>query len=296
MFHLISSIPSPDISFIELGPFKIHFYALFILAGIALAILIADRRLAKRGAESGLALDIALWTVPLAIVGARIFHVITHTGDYFYPGADLLAIFRVWEGGIAIYGGLIGGAAGAWIGARQAGIKFWSFADAVAPGILLAQAIGRWGNYFNQELFGVPTTLPWGLEIDVTNAAYPVGLPAGELFHPTFLYESLWSLVGVAVLLILDKKFALRWGKLFGLYLVIYSIGRVWIESIRIDPSDVILGLRTNVWSAVFGIVVGLAIFYVQGRRHPGLELTVVDETAPKKAAAKPVDAVDSKD
>lgn len=294
MFNVISSIPSPEVSFIVLGPFKIHFYALFILAGIALAILIADRRLVRRGAKSGVALDIALWTVPLAIVGARIFHVATHLGDYFYDGADLLAVFRIWEGGIAIYGGLIAGAIGAWIGARQSGIKFWSFADAVAPGILLAQAIGRWGNYFNHELFGIPTTLPWGLEIEATNSAYPIGLPAGELFHPTFLYESLWSLIGVAVLLMLDKKYSLRWGKLFGIYLVIYSLGRVWIESIRIDPSDIILGLRTNVWSAIFGIIVGIAIFYIQSRRHPGLELSVIDQTTAEKAQPKPVDKVDS--
>jgi prolipoprotein diacylglyceryl transferase len=296
VISLLNSIPAPEISFIELGPFKIHFYALFILTGIALAILIADRRLVKRGAPSGTALDIAIWTVPIAIIAARIFHVATHANDYFYEGADLLAVFRIWEGGIAIYGGLIGGAIGAWIGARQAGIKFWSFADAVAPGIILAQAIGRWGNYFNQELFGIPTDLPWGLEIDVTNPAYPMGLPAGELFHPTFLYESLWSLLGFAVLLMLDKRFTLRWGKLFAIYLVIYSVGRVWVESIRIDPSDVILGLRTNVWSAILGIVVGLVIFYVQSRRHPGLELTVLDDSKGKKAAQKPADAVDFED
>ena len=275
MKSILLSIPSPAISSFELGPFRIHFYALFIVAGIALAIWLADTRLKKRGAAGGLALDISLWTVPIAIVGARIFHVLTHSADYFYPGADLIAVFRIWEGGIAIYGGLIGGAIGAWIGSKQAGIKFWSFADAVAPGILLAQAIGRWGNYFNQELFGQPTTLPWGLEIDSYNPAYPDGLPDGVLFHPTFLYESIWSLIGVAILLLLDRKFELRWGKMFAAYLIYYSIGRIWTENLRIDPSEIFFGLRTNIWSALFGIAVGIAIIYWQTRQHKGPEASV---------------------
>ena len=275
MKSILLSIPSPAISSFELGPFRIHFYALFIVVGIAAAIWIADTRLKKRGAAGGLALDISLWTVPIAIVGARIFHVLTHSADYFYPGADLTSVFRIWEGGIAIYGGLIGGAIGAWIGSKQSGIKFWSFADAVAPGILLAQAIGRWGNYFNQELFGQPTTLPWGLEIDSYNLAYPDGLPDGVLFHPTFIYESLWSLVGVAILLLLDRKFELRWGKMFAAYLIYYSIGRIWTENLRIDPSEILFGLRTNVWSALFGIAVGIAIIYWQTRQHKGPEASV---------------------
>lgn len=282
---MFTSIPSPEISFIELGPLRVHFYALFILAGIVAAVIIADRRLVARGAKSGLALDIALWTVPFGVIGARIFHVLTHPNDYFFEGADLTAVFRIWEGGIAIYGGLIGGALGAFVGARAAGIKFWSFADAVAPGVLLAQALGRWGNYFNQELFGLPTDLPWGLEISANNPAYPAGLPEGVLFHPTFIYESLWSLAGVAALLVLDKKFELRWGKLFGLYLVYYSFGRIWTESIRIDPSEIILGLRINIWSALLGIVVGLTIFFVQKHRHTGLEISVLTNKALEKSA-----------
>ena len=265
---ILSSIPSPSISFIELGPFKIHFYALCILTGIILAIWIANRRLVRWGYQSGLALDIALWTVPIGVVGARIFHVLTHADDYFYPGADVTAVFRIWEGGIAIYGGLLGGALGAWIGSRKAGVKFWDFTDAVAPGVLLAQAAGRWGNYFNQELYGQPTTLPWGLEIDASNPAFPIGLPAETLFHPTFLYESTWSLIGVVILLVLDKRFDLRNGVMFGSYLIYYSLGRLVTENLRIDPSDIILGLRTNVWSAILGIVAGAAIIYWQRVRH----------------------------
>ncbi|MEY4971523.1 MAG: hypothetical protein RLZZ404_449 [Actinomycetota bacterium] len=278
--QFLASIPSPPISFFMVGPFKIHFYALCILTGMILAIWLADRRLVSRGATSGLALDIALWTIPIAVVGARIFHVLTHSGDYFYPGADLTAVFRIWEGGIAIYGGLIGGAIGAWIGSNRAGIKFWSFADAVAPGILLAQAIGRWGNYFNQELFGFETTLPWGLEIDPDNPAFPPGLPADTLFHPTFLYESIWSLIGVAILLSLDKRLNLRWGTMFGAYLIYYSLGRLITENLRIDPSDLILGLRTNVWSAILGVLVGALIIYWQKRQHPGPEASVYKANA----------------
>ena len=273
--NFLMSIPSPDVSFIDLGPVRIHFYALFILTGIVIASLMADAKLSKRGAEKGVFLDIALWAVPAGILGGRLFHVITHPRDYFYEGADLLAIFRIWEGGLAIYGAIALGAVGAWWGARQAGIRFLAVADAAAPGLLIAQGLGRMGNYFNQELFGIPTTLPWGLQISPANPAYPNGLPEGLLFHPTFLYEMLWNFAGAAVLLYLASKLQLQWGKVFGLYLVIYSTGRIWIESIRIDPSEIILGLRINIWSALIGILIGLLIILVQTRRHPGLEPSV---------------------
>lgn len=273
--NLVSSIPSPEISYIDLGFFRIHFYALFILLGIAIAVWFTDRRLVKRGAPAGSMLDIAIWAVPFGIIGGRFFHVVTHPRDYFYEGADLLATLRIWEGGLAIYGAVMFGAVGVWLGSRQLGLRFWSVADAVAPGVLLAQAIGRLGNYFNTELYGLPTDLPWGLEIPADNPAYPIGLPAGLTFHPTFLYEMIWNLTGVLVILALEKKFRLQWGKVLGLYLVVYSIGRVWIESIRIDPSEIVLGLRINVWSALIGVAIGIAIFIVQTRRHPGEEPSV---------------------
>ncbi|MFT4213849.1 MAG: prolipoprotein diacylglyceryl transferase [Microbacterium sp.] len=269
---VVASIPSPPISSVQIGPVTIHFYALCILTGIVVAALITNRRLTKRGAEPWVVIDICLLAVPLAIVGARIFHVVTHWGFYFGEGTDFWAVFRVWEGGIAIYGALIGGAVGAWLGCKWTGIRFWSFADALAPGLLLAQAIGRIGNWFNQELFGLPTDLPWGLEIDYPNAAWPVGLPEGTLFHPTFLYEVIWNGLGVLVLLWLGKRFGLQWGRLFAVYLIWYSAGRIVWENIRIDPSQVILGLRTNVWMAIAGVVVGLVVLFVQKRRHPGLE------------------------
>ncbi|WP_370289942.1 MULTISPECIES: prolipoprotein diacylglyceryl transferase [Cryobacterium] len=274
MVSLPLSIPSPEWSFFDLGPFRIHAYAICILIGIFLATAMTSRRLTKRGGEPGVVLDIILWAVPLGIVGARIFHVLTHPNDYFYDGANLWDVFAVWKGGIAIFGALLGGAVGAYIGTRRAGIRFWSFADALAPGMLLAQAMGRLGNWFNHELFGLPTTLPWGLEISTDNPAYPVGLPAGTLFHPTFLYEIVWNLVGVAVILILERKFRLRWGTAFGVYLIWYGAGRSVFESIRVDPSEIFFGLRTNVWAALFAILVGLIIILVQSRRHTGIELS----------------------
>jgi prolipoprotein diacylglyceryl transferase len=269
---VVASIPSPPVSSIQLGPLTIHFYALCIIAGIIAAVFLTNHRLTKRGAEPWVVIDISLLAVPLAIVGARIYHVVTHWDFYFGEGANPLSALYIWEGGIAIYGALIGGAIGAWLGCRWTGIRFWTFADALAPGLLLAQAMGRFGNWFNQELFGLPTDLPWGLEIDASNPAWPAGLPEGTLFHPTFLYEVLWNGLGVIVLLWVGWKFRLQWGRLFALYLVWYSAGRIVWESIRIDPSDIILGLRTNVWAAILGVILGLVIFFVQKRRHPGIE------------------------
>ncbi len=268
-------IPSPVSGSFTVGPVQIHFYALFILLGIALALLLGSSRLKKRGADGGLVLDIALWAVPFGIIGGRIFHVLTHTSDYLGPGKDILEVLYVWKGGLAIYGALIFGLLGAAIGARLAGLRLMSFLDVIAPGVLLAQGIGRWGNYFNQELFGLPTDLPWGLQIALPNSAIPTDMPLGTLFHPVFFYEFLWNIAGVVILLILDKRLDLRWGKLFALYLVYYSAGRFWIEGLRMDPSDVFFGLRTNQWSAVFAILLGLGIFLYQRRNHVGKEISV---------------------
>jgi prolipoprotein diacylglyceryl transferase len=271
------SIPSPSwqgfvIPFGDAFTLTIHAYALCILAGILVAILVTSARLTRRGAEPGIVLDIALWAVPFGIVGGRIFHVLSHPDDYFGEGKDLLKIFWIWEGGLAIFGALIFGALGVYIGCRIAGIRFFSFADALVPGLLLAQAFGRLGNYFNHELYGQPTSLPWGLEIAPDNPAFPLGLPAGTLFHPTFLYEILWNLLGVAVLLLIERKLGLRWGRMLGLYLIWYGVGRAWFESIRIDQSEVFAGLRTNVWAALAAVALGIIIYVVQTRRHTGFE------------------------
>ena len=301
----LNEIPSPSISFVDLGPFRVHFYALFIILGIFVAAFMAHSRLKARGARGLEVTDIALWAVPFGIIGGRIVHVLTHLGDYFGEGKDPMAVFRIWEGGLAIYGALIFGFLGAWLGSRSTGIRLLSFADAVAPGILIAQAIGRLGNYFNQELFGAPTTLPWGLAIEPGNPALPAGLPIDTLFHPTFAYEALLNLLGAAILLLLDRKFELRWGKLFALYLVWYSSVRFFIEDLRIDPSEVLLGLRTFQWFAVGGVLIGLALFLVQKRMHPGLEPSVyfrepddidaqIDELEPVASIRESAGEVDS--
>ncbi|WP_374010887.1 prolipoprotein diacylglyceryl transferase [Leifsonia sp. LS-T14] len=274
-----ASIPSPGPEWqqIPIDIFGLHWriqtYAIMILIGIVIAAMWTSRRLTKRGAEPGVVLDILIPVVVLGIIGARLYHVFTHPGDYFYPGADPGKVFAIWEGGNAIFGSLLGGAVGAWIGCRWTGIRFWTFADALAPALLFAQAVGRLGNWFNQELFGLPTDLPWGLQIDSGNKAIPVGLPDGTLFQPLFLYEIIWNVIGVVLLVLIERKFRLQWGKLFALYLIWYGVGRSYLESIRIDPSEFsLLGIPTNVWAAFVAVVLGLVIFYVQSSRHPGLE------------------------
>jgi prolipoprotein diacylglyceryl transferase len=322
---LPASIPSPDPvwSQIPLGPLTIHTYALCLLAGIAAAAYITDRRLRARGAAPGLALDIAMWAVPIGIVGARIYHVLTHLGDFTGPGVDPWAWVRIWEGGNALFGSLLGGAVGVWIGCRLTGLRFWSFADALAPGLLAAQAIGRLGNYVNQELFGLPTTLPWGLEIRPDAPMFPDWAEPGTLFHPLFLYEMIWNLIGIALLLAIERRVVrrnealladgatpgagLRWGRMFGLYLIWYGLGRSWLEAIRIDPtSDAPLGVPANIWTSGVAILLGIAIVVVQGRRHPEPEPSVyqpgrepedegVEAVSEKVAEADAKDAKDAK-
>ena len=269
------SIPSPDLQFLQIGPLRVYFYALCIIAGIVIAGIWTARRLSARGGEKGATLDFLVWSLVLGIIGARLYHVVTHWGDYIGAGKNPLEIFAFWNGGIAIFGALLGGGIGVLIASRITGIRFASFADALVPGLLIAQAVGRLGNWFNHELFGGPTTLPWGLEIESTNPAFPIGLPEGTLFHPTFLYEALWNILGIIVLLAIERKWRPRWGTFFGMYLVWYGIGRAFTESLRVDPSLLFLGIRTNVLAALLAIVVGLIVIIVQRRRHVGLESSV---------------------
>lgn len=264
-----ASIPSPDPAWaqFDLGPLTIHTYALCILLGIAAAVIITQRRLAKGGIHPDVVLDITIWAVPLGIVGARFYHVFTHTGDYFYPGSNPWSIFAIWDGGNALYGSLIGGALGVFIGCRRARLHFWTFADAVAPAMLVAQSLGRLGNYFNQELFGLPTTLPWGLEILPTAAMFPDALPAGTLFHPLFLYEILWNVIGVFIILFMERRSKLIRGRTFALYLIWYGLGRSWLEAIRIDPtSDSAWGLPANLWASLIVIALGAIIYIARSR------------------------------
>ncbi|MDQ0575495.1 prolipoprotein diacylglyceryl transferase [Agromyces albus] len=292
------SIPSPDEAWRILweiplpwgGVIAIHTYALCILLGMVLAVIITSRRLTTRGAEPGVVLDIALWAVLLGIIGARVYHVLTHPADYF-EGQEWWRVFAIAEGGIAIYGSLLGGAVGVFIGCKQTGIRFLSFADALAPGLLVAQATGRLGNWFNHELFGMPTDLPWGLEIDSANPAFPAGLPDGTLFHPTFLYEIIWNLAGAALIIFLGRKINLRWGKAFAVYLIWYGLGRSFFESIRVDPSEMFLGIRVNVWASFAAILLGIVIFVVQSRRHTGDEPTPYEPGREWKGADAEVDS-----
>lgn len=248
----------------------IHTYALCIILGIVVGLFVTNRRLVSIGVEPWAIIDVILITVPLGIIGGRAYHVLTHPADYF-AGQDPVKVLYVWEGGMAIFGAMLFGTVGAWLGAKITKIRFTAILDAIAPAMLIAQAFGRVGNYFNHELYGAPTDLPWGLEIESTNPAYPVGLPAGTLFHPTFIYEGLWNLLGAVLLIVLGKRLALQWGRLFALYLVWYGIGRAFIENIRLDPSEIILGARVNAWAALLVVLIGLVIFYIQGKRHPGI-------------------------
>ena len=273
------SIPSPAWSGFDIplpwGTLRIHAYALCILAGIIVGLWLTSVRWKRRGTPEGSLWDIAIWAIPFGIIGGRLYHVFSSPDAYFGPGfdgtGDLGLIPQIQRGGLGIWGAVLLGALGAWIGCRRAGVKLTAFMDAAAPGLLLAQAIGRWGNWFNQELFGAPTTLPWGLEIDPANANFPAGTPADTLFHPTFLYESLWNLAGVGILLLLDRRFKFRLGRLFWLYAMYYTLGRVWIEALRIDDAELvtILGVTTrlNVWTSVFVFIAATAVFIILGRR-----------------------------
>lgn len=272
MLVLPLAIPSPPQSEWYLGPLPIRAYALSILAGIVVAIWIATKRWAHRGGNPDFVLDVALWAVPLGILGGRLYHVVSTPDPYFGPGGDPWRAFAIWDGGLGIWGAIAFGALGAWIATRRAGVSLAKFVDAAAPGVLVAQAIGRIGNWFNQELFGGPTDLPWGLEIDPASPHFPTDVAPGTLFHPTFLYEILWNLAVAGLLIWVDRKFRLRRGQVFWLYVFGYTLGRVWIEMLRIDPAETVLGLRLNVWTSMVVGVGALIAFILFGRRRPAPE------------------------
>jgi prolipoprotein diacylglyceryl transferase len=262
------SIPSPGDPFlVDAGPFQIRWYGLLLATGVLLAGWIARRELRRRGADPELAYSIAIWTVPLGLVGARLYHVVT---DWERFSGDLASIPAIWEGGLGIYGAVLGGMLGTWIGCRRVGLPFWEVADCIAPGLVLAQALGRWGNYFNQELYGKPSNRPWAVEIDSPPPKYP----GSDTFHPTFLYESLWDLLVFGALVWFARRYWRRVprGTVFALYLFLYSLGRVPIETLRIDPADMIAGQRLNVWVAGIVALVGLVAFVLllrRGRARP---------------------------
>ncbi|NEM07878.1 prolipoprotein diacylglyceryl transferase [Geodermatophilus normandii] len=273
---VLASIPSPAQGTWYLGPFPLRAYALCIIAGIVAAAWITEKRWVARGGRPGEVLDIALWAVPFGIIGGRLYHVITTPQPYFGEGGDPLRALAIWEGGLGIWGAIALGGVGAWIACRRRGIPLPAFGDAIAPGLLVAQAVGRLGNWFNQELFGSPTTLPWGLEIDPRSR--PDGYEAFATFHPTFLYELLWNLAAAAVVVWADRRFRLSHGRAFALYVALYCAGRLWIEVLRIDDANRFFGVRLNVFTC---IVVGLlAVAYLVWQRGRPREVIDRADTA----------------
>jgi len=270
-----AAIPSPTISVIKLGSLPIHIYALCIVAGILVAIWLADRRWIARGGARTQVGDVAGWAVIFGIVGGRLYHVLTDPELYFKAvppatHAQPWNAFKIWDGGLGIWGAIALGGVGAYIGCRRHNLSFVAFADAAAPGIILAQALGRLGNWFNNELYGRATDLPWKLQIhdvDVTNGhTVPcnfgnVGAQVCGYYHPTFLYELLWNVAIAIVLLYLDRRYRLGRGNVFALYVMGYTLGRFWIEAMRSDHANHILGLRVNNWMAILVFLGGLAWF-----------------------------------
>ena len=273
--ELVMSIPSPDQGTWYLGPVPVRGYALSIILGIVAAIWIGERRWVARGGEQGEISDLALWAVPFGLVGGRLYHVITDYQLYFGEDRNPVTALYVWRGGLGIWGAVALGAFGVWLGARRKGIKVLPVLDAIAPGVLVAQALGRWGNWFNQELFGRPTDLPWALEIDLAHR--PLGYLDVTTFHPTFLYEFLWNLAAFAVVIWADRRWRLGHGRVVALYVMTYTLGRGWIEYLRIDEVQMndVLGLRLNVWTSIVLFVAAAAYFWVSTRRHPGRETVV---------------------
>ncbi|SDK09010.1 prolipoprotein diacylglyceryl transferase [Streptomyces indicus] len=273
--EILASIPSPSKGEIDLFGLPLRGYAFAIIIGVFVAVWIGGKRWVARGGKPGTVADIAVWAVPFGLIGGRLYHVITDNDLYFGEGRNWVDAFKIWEGGLGIWGAIALGGLGAWIGCRRRGIPLPAWADAVAPGIALAQAIGRWGNWFNQELYGRATDLPWALEITRSDGGRVPGT-----YHPTFLYESLWC-IGVALLVIwADRRFKLGHGRAFALYVAGYCVGRGWIEYMRVDDVQLndVLGLRFNVWTSIVMFVLAVAYIVVSARVRPGREEVVEPE------------------
>jgi prolipoprotein diacylglyceryl transferase len=306
---VLAYIPSPSQGVWHLGVIPLRAYALFIIMGIVVALLLGDRRWEARGGERGVIYDIAIPAVLFGLIGGRLYHVMTDWRTYFGDdGAGLAGALRIWDGGLGIWGAVALGGVGAWIGCRQKGIPLPAFGDAIAPGIVLAQAIGRLGNYFNQELYGRPTTLPWGLEIferrDVNGALDSLnGVSTGQLVevvHPTFLYELLWNVLVFAALIWLDRRFKIGHGRLFAMYVAGYCLGRFWIELMRSDHATTIAdtGIRINSFTSTF-VFIGAVVYIMvapKGREDPaslaGKQETEGEEEDTVEAFAKELTAV----
>ncbi len=289
---VLAYLPSPSRGVLHLGPLPLRAYALFILLGVVAAVIIGERRWRARGGEPGTVADVATLAVPFGLVGGRLYHVITSSELYFGKGRHPIEALYIWRGGLGIWGAIALGGVGAWIACNRRGISIAAFGDAVAPGIAVAQAIGRLGNWFNQELYGGPTMLPWALRIDADHR--PPATPTVALYHPTFLYELLWNL-GVAALVIwAERRFRLRRGRAFALYVAAYTVGRFWIEALRVDAAHHIFGLRLNDWVSIL-VFLGAVAFMVLRRdsvaASPETDSEVAapaDETPEAEAGMRP--------
>jgi prolipoprotein diacylglyceryl transferase len=269
-------IPSPTVAVWHLGPIPIRGYAMCILAGIIVAVWLTSRRLTAQGYKRGVAIDISAWAVPFGIVGGRIYHLITTPQPYFGPGGNPWKAFAIYEGGLGIWGAVALGALGAWLGCRRHEVSFRDFVDAAAPGLALAQAMGRFGNWFNNEIYGAPTNVPWALKIyewdpsagrAVVDAA---GNPVVKgYFHPTFLYEALWCIALAAFLIWLGRRYSLKQGQTFAAYVMGYPVGRIVIEQMRSDEANRILGQRVNTWVSILVFLLGLYLWFRFERMEP---------------------------
>lgn len=262
---LPAAIPSPGFNALHIGAFQLRLYGLSIMCGVLVAVSVARRRWAARGGDPDDVSAICLWAVPAGLVGARLYHVIT---DWRRFEGRWLDVFAIWKGGLGIPGGVLLGTLVGVLVARRRGLPVVTLMDVAAPAIPLAQAIGRLGNYFNQELFGRPTELPWALRIDVAHR--PSGYEQFATFHPTFLYEALWNLALAGVLILVDRTRRLRPGELFTLYVLGYAVGRLWIEELRIDDASLIAGIRVNIWVSLLAIAGALAVFARRRHRSAG--------------------------
>ena len=291
----VLSIPSPSQGTLYLGPVPLRGYAVSIIVGIVVALWIGERRWIARGGRPGEISDLALWGVPFGLVGGRLYHVATDYQLYFGEDRNPVTALYVWRGGLGVWGAITLGAIGMVIGAKVKGIKVLPVLDALAPGVLVAQAIGRWGNWFNQELYGRPTDLPWGLEIDVAHR--PSQFLDQATYHPAFLYECVWNLAAFALIIWLDRRFRLGHGQVAALYVMLYTLGRGWIENLRIDDvqMDDVMGLRLNVWTSIVLFVLAAAWFIWSAVRHPGRE-DVVRTREPEREGTGTTDEADDAD
>jgi prolipoprotein diacylglyceryl transferase len=273
---VVGFLPSPSDGTLHLGPLPIHVYGLLLAVGVVIAAKLAESRWAHWGRDRH---ELAAIWVPVVIsgvVGARLYHVVT---DYQLFEDHWNRVFEIWKGGLAIWGAVLGGGIAVYVMCRIRRLDFLRVSDAIAPGLLVAQALGRWGNYFNQELFGKPTTLPWGLEIDLAHR--PAGYTQYATFQPTFLYESLFCLAAFGILLWVERRLPLRRGQLFALYVILYTFGRFWFEMLRIDPAHHVAGLRINDWVSIGVFLLGIVYFVVLGRR----QITAAEADAEAAAA-----------